>query len=103
MQYSGTKKAGSYSKVAARILIRGVVVILFLWVMVKVPGFFAAETTAPFQGFRANKLPSQQQLRQTYTNFTILMRRDGTFNRRKVEDVLVPITKEFETYLMWNT
>jgi hypothetical protein len=72
----------SYSKVVARVLVAGLVFTVAMWFIPKAPAPFAADATVPLRAFQKNNLPSQQQLKKSYSNFTYrpLKRKDLTFN-----------------------
>jgi len=69
-------------RMVTRVLVAGLVFTLTLWFIPKAPAPLAADVTAPLRAFQKNKLPSQQQLKKSYSNFTYrpFKRKDLTFN-----------------------
>ncbi|MBW2093681.1 MAG: hypothetical protein JRI80_02225 [Deltaproteobacteria bacterium] len=70
------------AKVMARTLVASLVVTVALGVMTKTPVLLAVDAIAPLRAFQKNKLPSEQQIKKSYFNFTYkpLKRKDLSFN-----------------------
>jgi len=70
------------AKVVAQVLAVSLVFTVAMGTMTKAPVLFAADAVAPLRAFQMNNLPSEQQIKESYFNFTYkpLKRKDLTFN-----------------------
>jgi hypothetical protein len=57
-------------KTGGRILAAVLTFVVFLWVLTTAPNSIAGQSAAALQAFQKNMLPSQQQISESYANFT---------------------------------